>query len=253
MNIINTHSHVYSKEFDLCRDLVIQRAKNSGIQKILLPDIDSAHRKQMLEVAQIYNDICIPMLGIHPTSINQTYASEIEMLTNDVTIHSFCAIGEIGIDLYWDTTYKNQQIEAFEYQLTLAQKLQKPVVIHVRNAWNEVFDVLEKFTSISGVFHCFSGNLEQAHKAINKGFMLGIGGVVTYKNSGLDTVVNSIDLKHMVVETDDPWLAPVPHRGKTNEPSYITHIIQKIADIKNCDSNTIINITSSNAIKLFSL
>lgn len=253
MHIINTHSHLYSKEFNSCRDQIIERAQAVGIKKILLPDIDAAHRPQMLDSVKRYPDICIPMLGIHPTSVTADYANEIEALNTALSQYSCCAIGEIGIDLYWDTTYKTQQTEVFEYQLRLSQELNKPVVIHVRNAWNEVFEVLESFTQLRGVFHCFSGTIEHARIAIDKGFLLGIGGVVTYKNSGLDTVVQAIGLNHLVVETDDPWLAPVPHRGKTNEPSYIIHVIDTIADLTQSDAKTVAQITSHNASKLFSL
>jgi TatD DNase family protein len=251
--IINTHSHLYSSEFDTCRFDVINRAKRIGIQKILLPDIDSLHRYKMMEVSNEFADICVPMIGIHPTSINSNYKSEIELLEKDLRTYDFCAIGEIGIDLYWDTTYTNQQIEAFEYQLFMAQKLHKPVAIHVRNSWQQVLHSIHKFPDVIGVFHCFSGNIQQAYSVIDNGFKLGIGGVVTYKNSGVDTVVEAIDLQHMVVETDDPWLAPVPYRGKVNEPSYISYIIQKIAVIKNCKIELVEEITSSNALQIFSL
>lgn len=253
MNIINTHSHVYSKEFDTCRDQIIQRAVDIGTTKILLPDIDSSHRKALFETARSYPTICIPMLGIHPTSIDASYKTEIELFTQATTEYQFCAIGEIGIDLYWDSTYKQEQIEVFEYQLHMAQKLQKPVAIHVRNSWTEVLELLEKFHGISGVFHCFSGTKEQAHTVIDKGFALGIGGVVTYKKTGLDEIIKHIDLEHIVVETDDPWLAPVPHRGKQNEPSYIIHVINTIANIKQLDAEYVARATSQNAIELFSL
>lgn len=255
MNFINTHSHVYTDAFDSDRNEVIQRAIEQGITKILLPDIDSEHRERVLTLAKQYPDVCIPMLGIHPTSVKENYKQELALLEQALQENTVIAIGEIGIDLYWDTTFYKEQVEVLIHQIKLAQIYQLPIVIHVRNAFNEIFEVLEslKIEKYKGVFHCFSGNIDDALKAIDLGFYLGIGGVVTYKKSGLDEVVNAISLEHIVLETDDPWLPPVPYRGKRNEPSYIIPIAEKVAEIKQCPLQEVAEITSNNTIKLFDL
>jgi len=255
LQFINTHSHVYTDAFDNDRNEVISRAIEHGITKILLPDIDSEHRERVLTLAKEYPENCIPMLGIHPTSVKENYKQEITLLEKALQENTVKAIGEIGIDLYWDTTFYKEQVEVLIHQIKLAQSYQLPIVIHVRNAFTEIFEVLEslKIEKYNGVFHCFSGNIDDALKAIDLGFYLGIGGVVTYKKSGLDEVVNAISLEHIVLETDDPWLPPVPYRGKRNEPSYLIPIAEKVAEIKQCTLEVVAEITSNNAIKLFDL
>lgn len=255
MNFINTHSHVYTDAFDNDRNVVISRAIELGITKIVLPDIDSEHRARVLNLAKEYPENCIPMLGIHPTSVKENYKQELALLEQALQENTVIAIGEIGIDLYWDTTFYKEQVEVLIHQIKLAQTYQLPIVIHVRNAFTEIFEVLEslKIEKYKGVFHCFSGNIDDALKAIDLGFYLGIGGVVTYKKSGLDDIVKAISLDHIVLETDDPWLPPVPYRGKRNEPSYIISIAEKVAEIKQCALQEVAEITSNNAIKLFDL
>lgn len=255
MQFINTHSHVYTEAFDLDRDEMISRAISKGITTILLPDIDSTERARLEEVTKKYPSICLPMLGVHPTSIKKNYKQELDVLENLLTTNKYIGIGEIGIDLYWDKTFIKEQIEAFTYQIHLANTYNLPVAIHVRNSFNEIFTTLDSIKNINykGVFHCFSGNLEQSYKAIDLGFSLGIGGVVTYKKSGLDEIIQKIPLEHIVLETDDPWLPPVPYRGQRNEPSYIIEIAEKIATIKQLNISKVAEITTSNSKLLFSL
>lgn len=253
--IINTHSHVYTEKFKQDISEVILRAKDSGISHILLPDIDIENRDDMLQLAEKFPEICKYMIGIHPTSVNASYAKELEAFDKAVEQNSPIAIGEIGIDLYWDKTFIEEQILVFKHQILKAHQLQLPIAIHVRNSFDEVFTVLNHLhlKPYRGVFHCFSGNIEQAKQAIDLGFYLGIGGVLTYKNSGLDSVISAISLEHIVIETDDPWLAPNPHRGKRNEPSFITYVAQAIAQIKQESYETVCAITTQNAKALFNI
>lgn len=253
MQIINTHSHIYAPSFVGDRNKAIERAKSIGTTKILMPDIVSHQRSAMLELSSAYPDLCVQMFGVHPTYIKEDYEQELALLESVVKTHSFCAIGEIGLDYYWDTSYKNEQIDAFMFQLDLAYKLKKPVAIHVRESWDDTLNIIQKHAISEGVFHCFTGSLEQANIIINKGFLLGIGGVVTYKNSHLPEVLSKISLEHIVVETDDPWLPPVPHRGKQNEPSYILYIVEKLAGIYNTSVEEVASITHKNATQLFRL
>lgn len=255
MNFINTHSHVYTSKFAADRHTVIQRATDAGVSKILLPDIDIENRDDVFNTAAAYPDICMPMVGIHPTSVNENYQIELDAFDKAVSEKKVCAIGEIGLDLYWDKTFMKEQIIVFKHQVAVAEKLNLPIVIHVRDAFDEIFDTLHEIGSkkYRGVFHCFTGTEEQAVKAIEFGFYLGIGGVLTYKKSGLDTALANIDVKHMMLETDDPWLSPVPHRGKRNEPSYIVHVAEKLAEVKQVSVDKIAEITTQNAWELFKL
>ena len=255
MNLINTHSHVYAEQFEVDRIDVVNRAIENGVSKILLPDIDSTYREKVIALSQQFPKVCYPMFGIHPTSIKENFKEELMLLEQSLKQYRVIAIGEIGIDLYWDKTFLFQQIEAFVYQMQLANQYKLPVVIHVRDAFDEIFVALKSLNEkkFFGVFHCFSGNVDEAIKAIDLGFMLGIGGVLTYKKSGLEEVVKDIPIEHIVLETDDPWLSPVPFRGKRNEPSYLIHIAQKLAEIKNCSVEEIARITTQNAEKLFKI
>ena len=256
MTFIDTHTHLYSAEFDEDRTKVIETAIDLGVSQFYLPNIDLESIPGMLDLQNQFPDICYPMLGLHPCSVGQDYEkmlSEIEPLLASTNI---IAIGEIGIDLYWEKKFLTQQIEAFKVQIEWAKKLELPIVIHVRDAFDEVFNVIDELNDdkLTGVFHCFTGSIEQAEKIINYGgFKLGIGGVVTFKNAGLDKVVSQLDLDHLVLETDSPYLAPAPNRGKRNESTYIPIIAQKLADIYNLDVETIGNITSQNAHSVFRL
>jgi TatD DNase family protein len=255
MQLIDTHTHLYLPEFDADRDEVVSRASGSGIMKMLLPNIDADSVDPMLSAVARYPGICHPMIGLHPTSVKEDYIVQIEFLENLVTKHKFVAIGEIGIDLYWDKTFIENQLIAFRRQLAFASGLSLPVVIHSREAFPEVFSVLDEFggKSLSGVFHAFSGNLSDAEKAIGMGFKLGIGGVVTFKNSGLDLIVKEVGPENLVLETDSPYLAPVPYRGKRNESSYICIINKKLADIFEMSEEKMAEITYSNSVALFNL
>ena len=253
MILVDTHTHLYLDDFDNDRNEVIENAIKNGVQKMFLPNISLASISPMLDLCKLYPNNCFAMIGVHPSNIRENFKNDLEIIENSLKKEKFCAVGEIGIDLYWDKTFKEEQIFSFEYQINLAQKYNLPIVIHARDAFKEVFDVLEKYKNenLKGIFHCFSGTLEQAKKIIDWGFKLGIGGIVSFKNAGLDKIVKEIDLKHLVLETDAPYLAPVPKRGKRNESSYILHIAQKIADIKNVDIEEVAEITTKNAMNIF--
>ena len=255
MKIIDTHTHLYLKQFKDDIDKVIQRSIDKGINKFIFPAIDSTHFDDMHDLKNKYPGSIYLMSGLHPTNVKENYKEELEFVVNSLKSHSYVAIGEIGIDLYWDKTYLKQQQEAFEFQIRLAIKNDLPIVIHCREAFDEIFEILDKENcdKLRGVFHCFTGTLEQANRAIQLGFKLGIGGVVTFKNGGIDKFLNRIDLNHIVVETDSPYLAPVPYRGKRNESSYITYVIDKLSEIYGLPIKKIASVTTKNAEKVFAL
>ena len=255
MKIIDTHTHLYLKQFKDDIDKVIQRSIDKGINKFIFPAIDSTHFDEMHDLKNKYPGSIYLMSGLHPTNVKENYKEELEFVVNSLKSHSYVAIGEIGIDLYWDKTYLKQQQDAFEFQIRLAIKYDLPIVIHCREAFDEIFEILDKenCTKLRGVFHCFTGTLEQANRAIRLGFKLGIGGVVTFKNGGIDKFLSQIDLKHIVLETDSPYLAPVPFRGKRNESSYITYVIDKLSVIYGLPIKEIASITTKNAEKVFAL
>jgi TatD DNase family protein len=255
MQLIDTHAHLYLPEFDADRDEVVNRATANGISKMLLPNIDIDSVKQMLDLVSRYPGICLPMMGLHPTSVKEDYLSQLDNLEKLITENKIIAIGEIGIDLYWDKTFLKEQIISFRRQIKFALQNKLPVVIHSRDAFPEVFSVLAEFNDdkLTGVFHAFTGNISDAEKAITIGLKLGIGGIVTFKNSGLDKVVSAIGPDNLILETDSPYLAPVPHRGKRNESSYICVINKKLADIFNISEEKMAEITYSNSVKLFNL
>ena len=255
MQFIDTHSHLYLPEFDKNRDEVINRAIREGIEKICLPNIDTRSVKPMMDLVNKYPDFCFPMIGLHPTSVRKNYRDVLKKVQEYLLKENFIAIGEIGIDLYWDNTYIKEQKKAFREQIGLAIDNHLPVVIHIRESFDDVFQILDDFKPDypKGIFHSFTGNLYQANRAIAMGFKLGIGGIVTFKNSGLDKVVKDIDPKHIVLETDSPYLAPVPKRGKRNESSYLVFTAQKIAELHNITIEKIAEITTQNAIKIFNL
>lgn len=255
MTLIDTHSHIYLMDFAEDRDAMMERSDKVGITKILMPAIDSVTHENMLELERQFPEKCMSMIGLHPCSVLGNYDTELNLIENYLAKNKFVAIGETGLDFYWDLTYKDQQYEVFQRQIEWALQYDIPVVIHSRNSIDECIDMIKKNQkgSLKGVFHCFSGSLHQAQQIIDLGFYLGIGGVVTFKNSGLDGVMKEIDLQNLILETDAPYLAPVPFRGKRNEPSYISYVAQKLADIKATTIEEIGAVTTANAQKLFNL
>jgi len=255
VNIIDTHTHLYLKQFKEDIDLVINRSKEIGVKKFIFPAINSSYLNDMQNLKDKYPDNIYLMSGLHPTDVKDNYINELDFVVNSLETHDYIAIGEIGIDLYWDKSFLNEQQEAFEFQIRLAIKHDLPIVIHCRDAFDEIFEILDKENcdKLRGVFHCFTGTLEQAKRAIDLGFVLGIGGVVTFKNGGIDKFLNQIDLKYLVLETDSPYLAPVPHRGKRNESSYIMYVVEKLSEIYGLTKEEIAEITTKNAEKVFAL
>ncbi len=255
MKLIDTHSHIYSEAFDEDIAETIQRAKNANVGQILLPNIDSESIEPMMKLVKDYPNYCLPMMGLHPTSVKENYEDELAICERWLSEESFIAIGEIGIDLYWDKTFLKEQQFVFEKQLNWAVEKELPVVIHARESFSEIFEVLESFRTknITGVFHSFTGDIEQANKAIGMGFLLGLNGILTFKNSGLDKVVEQIDTKHLIIETDSPYLAPTPNRGKRNESAFVALVADKLATIHKRPLSEISEITSRNAQNLFKL
>ena len=255
MQFIDSHAHLYADEFAADIDEVIRQALERDVTRMILPDIDSQSRKAMLLLHDKYPVNCPVMIGLHATSVKADYKIELEKIDEIINEHPFCAIGETGIDLYWDKTFFKQQIDSLTYQIELALKYDLPIVIHSRKSINEILSVLRSYNGkgLTGVFHCFPGNTDEAKKVTDLGFYLGIGGVVTYKNSGMAEVVKHIDLKHLLLETDAPYLTPAPHRGKRNESSYIPIIAEFIASLKGISTEEVAQTTTSNAIHLFNL
>ncbi|MGZ5221229.1 MAG: TatD family hydrolase [Chitinophagaceae bacterium] len=250
--LIDTHAHIYLPEFADERGKIIERGKDAGVVAIYLPAIDSLTHEAMLSTEGEY-PLCKSMMGLHPCSVKENYAGEIQVVRDYLQQRNFIAIGEIGLDFYWDKTFTQQQYEAFHQQIELALQYNLPIVIHSRDAVDECIEVVCQYTDLRGVFHCFSGNKEQAEKIIGMNFFLGIGGVVTFKNAGLDKVVEQIGLSSVVLETDSPYLAPVPFRGKRNEPSYTKLVAEKIGLLLNIAVEDVASITSQNAKKLFGI
>lgn len=255
MNIIDTHSHIYLPEFADDKTNMIERSLGEGVIKILMPAIDSTTHEEMIKTEGSNPSVFFSMIGLHPCSVKETYKNELKIAKEYLGKRAFKAVGEIGLDFYWDTSFQEQQYAAFHEQIEWALQYNLPIVIHSRNSIDECMKVVKKHQNglLKGVFHCFSGNVEQARQIIDLGFYLGIGGVLTFRNAGLDNVVEKISLENMLLETDAPYLAPVPFRGKRNEPSYLKYVIKKLAIIKNVSANEIAEITTSNAEKLFNL
>ncbi|MFC2137699.1 TatD family hydrolase [Bacteroidota bacterium] len=253
MQFIDSHTHLYLKQFEQDRDEVIESAIKLGIEKMVLPNIDSNSIQPILKICQQYPNHCFPTLGLHPSSVNKNYKKELKIIEDWIKEVEICAIGEIGIDLYWDKTNIEEQKEALKSQIKITIKNDLPIIIHSRESFNEIIDVLDTFKSekLTGIFHCFTGTIEQAEIIISRGFSLGIGGVVTFKNSGLDNTLKNIDISHIILETDSPYLAPVPKRGQRNESSYLVHIAKKIAEIKSMTIKEVAEITTQNALQLF--
>jgi hydrolase, tatD family len=253
MVITDTHTHLYSEQFVGDRKAMIERALAAGVTRFFLPAIDSSYTEAMLTLWKQYPENMFLMSGLHPCSVKENYREELAHVEALMEQYKCYAIGEIGIDLYWDTTFLKEQQEAFLTQIRLAKRHHLPIVIHCRNAFDEVFEVLEeeRDASLFGIFHCFTGTEEQAHRAIGYGLHLGIGGVVTFKNGKIDTFLKSIPLEHIVMETDSPYLAPVPYRGKRNESAYIVEVMKKLSDIYELSEAEVARITTENSEKIF--
>jgi len=251
--IIDTHTHIFVEAFDQDRDAVIQSAKAIGVEKFVLPNIDSQSIERLKKTYNQYPDEMLPLMGLHPTSVKDNYLEELEIIKHELEAGSYYGIGEIGIDLYWDKTYLKQQQEVFQTQLQWAKEKKLPVSIHIRNAFDEVFEIVEqeKSKDLKGVFHCYTGTLEQAKHAIDLGFHLGIGGVVTFKNGKIDRFLDQIPPHNIVVETDAPWLAPTPYRGKRNEPAYIDLIVNKLSEIYQMERKELECVLYHNAMDVF--
>ncbi len=253
--LIDTHSHIYSEDFHDDIDEVLQNAYNNDVKKIILPNIDSGSIKRLIDLSNAYPHVCYPLMGLHPTSVSEDYREELSVVEYWLDKHKFYGIGEIGIDLYWDRTWFEQQKEAFIYQIKLAKTRKLPIVIHVRESFNEVFEIVkaEQDGSLKGIFHCFSGNETEAQKITDLGFLLGIGGVVTYKNSNLKQVLKNVKINNLVIESDAPYLSPEPKRGRRNESSFLVYTAQKISEIYELPIKEIAEITTSNARTLFGI
>lgn len=251
--IIDTHAHLYLDEFKNDIGDVIKRAEAETVKKIYLPAIDSSEIENMFLLENKFPAKCFAMMGLHPCYVKENYLEELSIVKEWFTKRKFAAVGEIGLDLYWDKTFIKQQYEAFRVQIELGLQYNLPIVIHSRDAMQESIDVVKEYRSggIKGIFHCFGGTVENAKEIIDTGFYLGIGGVLTYKKSGLAEVLEQIDLKHLVLETDAPYLTPVPFRGKRNESSYLKYIVEKLALIKNVSAEEVAAVTTANAEKIF--
>ena len=250
--ITDTHTHLYSEAFADDRSEMIQRALQLGVTRFFIPAIDSTYTQAMYDLEQAYPENVFLMAGLHPTYVKENVQQELAHVAQQLSERKFYAVGEIGIDLYWDKTFLKEQQEAFRTQIAWAKQYALPVVIHCRDAFDEVFEILEaeKSGNLFGIFHCFTGTLKEAQKAIDLGFKLGIGGVATFKNGGLDKVLPYIDMKHIVLETDSPYLAPVPYRGKRNEVAYVPLIAQRVADLMQVSVEIVASQTTANALSL---
>ncbi|ALM50737.1 hydrolase TatD [Flavobacterium psychrophilum] len=255
MILTDTHTHIYSEEFQQDRDAMMQRAFDAGVTRLFVPSIDSSYTQQMYSLQEQYPENVFLMMGLHPTYVKENYEEELAHVERELASRKFAAVGEIGIDLYWDKTRLAEQQHAFKYQIQLAKKYKLPINIHCRDAFNEVFEVLEceKGDGLYGIFHCFTGDFEQAQKAISYNMKLGIGGVATFKNGRIDQFLADIDLKHIVLETDSPYLSPVPYRGKRNESSYTLLVAEKLAEIYNLPVEKIAEITTQNSKEVYGI
>ncbi len=255
MIFIDTHTHLYLEQFDEDRKEVVGNAIQKGIQYMFLPNIDKDSIKGMMELSAEFPENCFPMIGLHPTSVGPDFREQLNIIKEKLDNDKFIAVGEIGIDLYWDKTYFREQEEAFRIQIHWANESGLPVAIHSRNSFSEIINILdsENIKGLKGVFHCFSGNLEEAEKVSGMGLKLGIGGVLTFRKSGLDKVVEQMGIEHMVLETDSPFLSPVPYRGKRNESAYIYIIAEKMAQIKGLTLEEVALKTTENALELFKI
>jgi len=255
MNLIDTHAHLYLPEFDIDRDTVIKNALGNSITKIFLPNIDSSSIKPMLKLVEDSPETFYPLIGLHPTSVKENYQEELLLVKQWLSKRKFWGIGEVGIDLYWDKTFRDEQMDAFRQQIGFSIEKWLPVIIHSRESFYEIFSVLEEFkgTKLNGIFHSFTGTPSQAIKAVEMGFKIGINGIVTFKNSGLDKTIYEIGLENLVLETDSPYLAPAPRRGKRNESANLIFIAEKVADVFSCDLDYVKEVTSKNAMEVYKI
>lgn len=256
MTLIDTHTHLYAEEFDFDRDAVIQRAINNGVDKLFLPNVDLESIPRMLELEAKYPEHCFAMMGLHPCSVAADYLQDLDKIKEYLFSRKFAAVGEIGLDYYWSKEFISEQQEAFRIQCRWAIELNLPIIIHARESLDDLIEIVkeEKGNSdVKGIFHCFGGTVEQAKQITDLNFLMGIGGVLTYKKSGLDEVLKEIDLNYLVLETDAPYLSPVPHRGKRNESSYLIAVAEKLAEAKNISLEEVANKTTENAMTLFKM
>jgi TatD DNase family protein len=253
MKLIDTHTHLYVEEFKEDIEFVVERALAEGVEKFYLPAIDSSENEALLNLEKKFPDQMFAMTGLHPCSVKENFKEELKKIEQQLSEREFSAIGETGLDFYWDKTFSKQQYESLHIQTEWAIEYKKPLVIHTRNAMQETIDLVKEYKgkNLFGIFHCFSGTLENAKEIIDAGFLLGIGGVLTFKNSGLAEVIKEVDLKYLVLETDSPYLAPVPFRGKRNESGYLKYIVEKLATIKNMSTKEIALQTTENAERVF--
>jgi TatD DNase family protein len=255
MTLVDSHAHIYSEKFDEDRAQTVERAQEEGVTRIYMPNIDHTSIDAMLEAEEKYPQQCIPMIGLHPTSVNKDFERELYIVEEWLGKRQFAAVGECGIDLYWDKSFLAQQQEALKVQVELAKKYQLPIVLHTRDSFNETYEIMATAQdgTLIGIFHCFSGTLEEAEKVKELGFLMGIGGVATFKNGGLDTVLPHVELAHLVLETDCPYLAPTPYRGKRNEPLYLPLVAKRVAELMNKPLEEVAERTTANALNLFKL
>ena len=253
MKLIDTHCHLYVEEFKEDIDTVMERARAEGVKKFFLPAIDSSETASLLALENKFKGECFAMMGLHPCSVKESYKEELQLVKDWIDKRDFAAIGEIGLDFYWDVTFKKEQYEVFESQIQWALDKEWPIVIHTRNAMAETIEIVKPFAAkgLRGIFHCFGGTIMEAQQIIEIEFYLGIGGVITYKKSGLTEALENISLEHLVLETDAPYLTPVPFRGKRNESSYLKYVAQKLAEVKKVSVEEVAAITSANAEKIF--
>ena len=255
MKFVDTHTHLYLKEFSTDIDEVIQRAEAEGVERFYLPAIDSTEIAAIFELEKKFPGKCMAMAGLHPCSVKENYKEELDKVNKMLDQRKFAAMGETGLDFYWDTSFIKEQYESLHIQAEWALQYNLPLVLHTRNAMQQTIDVVKTYKGkgLQGIFHCFSGTTQNANNAIELGFFLGIGGVITYKNSGLAEVIKEVDLDHIVLETDAPYLTPVPFRGKRNESSYIKYVVKKLAEIKNISEEKVAEITTANAERIFAM
>lgn len=254
MIFIDTHTHLYLQDFDKDRHAVVRRAINAGVHGLLLPNIDSSSIEPMLGLQDAFPQNCFAMMGLHPTSVKQNWKEELEVVEEHLRLGKYCAVGEVGLDFYWDQTFRQEQENVFRRQIELAIVYKLPLVIHSRKALDEIIQIIKEMKDhkLTGVFHCFPGSPEQARQVVKLGFKLGIGGVITYKNSTLGNIVKEVGLEHILLETDAPFISPVPFRGQRNESAYVPVIAQKVADVFQVDVEAVAATTTQNALDLFS-
>lgn len=255
MQFVDSHSHLFLREFDHDREEVIQRAREQGVGAVCLPNVDSSTIDPLMKLVQKHPGYCYPMMGLHPTSVKGNYKEELAIIETQLKKHDYIAIGEVGIDLYWDKSYVNEQHYVFKHQLDLALEYELPVVIHARESYPEIYRVLEEYSDepLKGVFHSFTGNREDIEMINKLGFLFGVGGIVTFKNAGVAEQVVHIPIEKVIIETDSPYLSPVPKRGKRNESSHVVHVAEKLAAIYNMGLDEIARITTANALQLFKI